>query len=238
MFQVLTTNGFADWFAGLDDRVAEEVATAVELVEQLGATQAPPGSRESLLWYEDRRMARFGFADALSWDLEAWGALRDYAQQILAKLESPQFSARLERLRGREAGAVLDCIRQIRRAMDPRLRWALKLSGSALALGSDVRPENACTDLRRLYFAALEAAGFKVEDVPAHSLALRELARREPAPAFRVLYGVHVQRETALFVLGEWLDRSYYGDSVRRAERMWKQFLQGELGTAEPLRLR
>jgi hypothetical protein len=51
------------------------------------------------------------------------------------------------------------------------------------------------------------------------------------------LYGVHVEQKTALFVLGEWLDRSFYGDSVRRAERMWKQFLDGQL-RAEPAQLR
>jgi hypothetical protein len=59
-----------------------------------------------------------------------------------------------------------------------------------------------------------------------------------PAPAFRLLYGVHAERETALFVLGEWLDRNFYGDSVRRAERMWKSFLDGELRAVEPAQLR
>ena len=31
---------------------AEDVATALEVVEQLGPSRAAPGSRESLLWYE------------------------------------------------------------------------------------------------------------------------------------------------------------------------------------------
>ena len=68
--------------------------------------------------------------------------------------------------------------------------------------------------------------------------ALRELSRRRPGPGFRVLYGVNAERETALFVLGERLDRSFYGDSVRRAERMWKQFLEGTLRAIEPAQLR
>ncbi len=89
-----------------------------------------------------------------------------------------------------------------------------------------------------MYFAALEAAGFELTDVPAHSLALREMSRRLPAPGFRVLYGVSSERETALFVLGERLDRSFYGDSVRRAESMWKQFLDGTLRATEPAQLR
>ena len=58
--------------------------------------------------------------------------------------------------------------------------------------------------------------GFVVKDVPAHSLALREISQRVRTP-FRLLYGVHAERETALIVLGEHLDRSFYGDGVRRA---------------------
>jgi hypothetical protein len=89
-----------------------------------------------------------------------------------------------------------------------------------------------------MFLAALEAAGFEATDVPAHTLALRELSRRRPGPGFRVLYGVNAEREAALFVLGERLDRSFYGDSVRRAERMWKQFLEGTLRAIEPAQLR
>jgi len=53
-----------------------------------------------------------------------------------------------------------------------------------------------------------------------------------------LLYGVDVKGEKALFALGEWLDRSFYGDSVRRAERMWRAFLDGHLRTVEPAHLR
>jgi hypothetical protein len=238
MLQILTTDVFADWFAALDDKSAEDVATVLDVVEQLGPAQAVPGSRESLLWYEHPIMARFEASDSLPWDLEAWGCFRDYAKQVLSKLESARFAARLSRLDTKTASKVVDAIKQIRRAIDPRLRWTAKLAGDPVALAIRVRPESACAEVRRLYFEALEAAGFEVADVPAHSLALREFTRRAPSPAFRLLYGVHVERETALVVLGEWLDRSFYGDSVRRAERMWKQFLEGELRTVHPAQLR
>jgi hypothetical protein len=237
MLQLLTTDAFAEWFAALDDGAAEDVATALDLVEQLGPTWAPPGSRESLLWYEHPSVSRFLPSDSLAWDLEAWGCFRDYATQVLAKLESPRFMSRLSRLDPKEARAVLKSVNAIKRATDPRMRWTLKLSGDSVGLAAG-RPEDACAEVRRSYFDALEAAGFKVADVTAHSLALRELSRRTPAPAFRLLYGVHVERETALFVLGEWLDRSFYGDSVRRAERMWKSFLDGDLQAVEPVQLR
>ena len=137
--------------------------------------------------------------------------------------------------------------REIQRAADPRLRWALKLAGAPLGGMVRMIPSNACAEVRRLYFEALAAAGFKMEDVPAHSLALRELApsrvcrsgwRNSSTFVFRLLYGVDAKRELALFVLGEPLNRSYYGDSVRRAERAWQQFLEGSLGSVEAISLR
>ncbi len=238
MLDLLTTDSFADWYASLGDKDAEDVATLLDVVEQLGPAQAPPGSRESLLWYEHPNVSRFLQSDSLAWDLEAWGCFRDYAKQILAKLESPRFTSRLARLGSIEAARVLGIIRGIQQATDPRMRWTLKIVGDPWGRSADLRPENACSEVRRRYFEVLEAAGFKVEDVPAHSLALRELSRRAPAPAFRLLYGVHGERKTALIVLGEWLNRSFYGDSVRRAERTWKQFLDGGLTTAQPVQLR
>ena len=41
------------------------------------------------------------------------------------------------------------------------------------------------------------------------------------------------RKDRALVAVGEFLDREFYGDSVRRAERMWKEFLDGDLRTAE-----
>lgn len=238
MLELLTTEQFATWFAALDDGAAEDVATALEVIGELGPERAPPGSRESLLWYEHASVADFGLNGALAWDLEAWGAFRDYSQRVLAQLEAPRFTARLARLGGDQATLVLKTIGRIRRAVDPRLRWALKLSGDPAAAAVPVRPENACAEVRQLYFEALEAAGFAVTDVPAHSRALREFSRRSPAPAFRLLYGVDTERKTALVVLGEWLDRSYYGDSVRHAERLWSGFVRGELTATPPASFR
>ncbi len=238
MLRLLTTDVFAEWFAALDDKAAEDVATALDVVEQLGPAQAPPGSRESLLWYEHPSVSRFQRTDSLAWELEAWGCFRDYAKQVLQKLESPRFMSRLSRLGTKEAATVLKSIREIKRAVHPRIRWTLKLAGDPFGLAGRALPETACAEVRRIFFEALEAAGFRVVDVPAHSLALREFSRRHPAPAFRLLYGVDVQSETALFVLGERLDRSFYGDSVRRAEQMWKQFLDGQLRATGPAQLR
>jgi hypothetical protein len=238
MLKPLTSDEFARWFSALDDQAAEDVATAIDVVERLGPSHAAPGSRESLLWYEHPLVSGVLPEGSLAHDLEAWGSFRDYARQILEKLESPRFMARVSALGGRQASEVLRLMRQIQHAADPRLRWALELAAGPLSSAGPVLPSDARAQVRGLYFEALAAAGFKVEDVPAHSLALRELGRRSPTFAFRLLYGVDVKRELALFVLGERLDRSYYGDSVRRAERSWQQFLEGSLGSVEALSLR
>jgi hypothetical protein len=255
MLQLLTTDEFAEWFESLDDEAAEDVATAVEVIERMGPERAAPGSRELVLWYEHPSAARFE-SSVLAWDLEDWGAFRDYTNRVLEQFESRRFVARLESLAERDAAKVLEVVAQIKRVADPRLRWSLRALGMAsygLAhpaptrarpqSGAAPRPtvgqaNDPCAELRRLYLAALGLAGFEVVDVAAHSLALRELATRLPAPGFRLLYGVNVATGVALVVLGEALDRSYYGASVRRAERAWKQFLDGDLRVAEPAPVR
>jgi hypothetical protein len=237
MLHLLTTDEFAEWFASLGDADAEDVATALEVVERLGHERAAPGSSELLLWYEHPQVARFEDERSLAFELDAWACFRDYTGRVLDALESPRFAARMTRLGAKEADLVFAAVKSIKRATDPRARWALKLADAARSARAK-QAEEACAEVRRSFFAALEAAGFEVKDVPAHSLALRELSRRRPAPGFRVLYGVNTERETALFVLGERLDRSFYGDSVRRAESLWKQFLDGTLRATEPAQLR
>jgi hypothetical protein len=167
-----------------------------------------------------------------------WGSFRDYTKCVLSQLEAPKFAARVARLATGDARKVMRAIAQIRLTTDPRLRWSLGLQNERARLAAPERVENAFSAVRRLYFEVLEAAGFAVSDPPVHSRALREFSRRAPAPAFRLLYGVHAERQIALVALGEWLDRSYYGDSVRRAERLWQGFLTGELTEIEPLERR
>jgi len=237
MLQILTTDEFAEWFASLADADAEDVATALEVVEKLGHERAAPGSSELLLWYERPGMPQNEKLHLLAFELDGWACFRDYTGRVLKALESPRFVARVSRLTTKNADAVFAAVAGIKRATDPRARWTSKLHHASPAPHGKT-PEEACAEVRRLYFAALEAAGFETTDVPAHSLALRELSRRQPAPGFRLLYGVDAEKEMALFVLGERLDRSFYGDSVRRAESMWKQFLDGTLRATEPAQLR
>ncbi len=228
MLKLLVSAEFAAWFASLDDATAEDAATCLDVIEQLGPDRSAPGSRESLLWYEHPIAALFSQSNAIAWELEAWGEFRDYVHNVLERLQAPRFAKRVTRLEPAKATAVLDAVKRIKRAADPRARWAL-----ALRTKTHTSVGAACHEVRELYFEALTAAGFAVTDVPAHSLAVRELAHRLPAPGFRILYGVDVAKETALIAVGERLNRTFYGDAVRLAERMWKEFTLGTLPVEE-----
>jgi hypothetical protein len=237
MFRLLTTEGFAGWFSGLRGSAAEDVAATLDVIERLGANTEAPGSSEWLLWYEHpsmgermrrvsddgRKLMEMGMRAA-----EQWGSFLGYTRRALKHLESPQFTARLGRLTPDDAGAVAFAVSRIRAALKSR---QMAMSGLAARRPLPDTPEFQrlldLTDVRHWYFAALSAAGFAVEDVPAHSHALREIALRQRTPELRILYGIDArrERERGLVVLGEWLDRSFYGDSVRRAESLWRQFL-------------
>jgi hypothetical protein len=234
MLQVLTTDEFASWFRSLDDKTAEDVATALDVVEELGPDRSPSESRDSLLWYEHPMVSRFDGFDSVSWWLEAWARFKDYAKQVIEKLESPRFMARVARLGPTEAKDIFNAIQEIKNATNPRAAWSLKLLQEHQKLPRGARPPDPCLELRRLYFVALEAAGFQIADIPDRAPALREFCRRIAEPAFRLVYGVSADRTVALFLLGEWLDRSFYGDSVRRAEAMWKQYQEGALRAEAP----
>ncbi len=222
---MLTSDEFADWFAALEDKTAEDVATVLEVVERLGPARAHPTSHEWLLWYEHPGLAQF----EMRWlqdQFDAWLSFHEYAKRIVDQLESARFVARMAHLSGADASAVVEAIAHIKDLCDPRRR-ALHAGLARRLVAEDLRAE-----VRRWYLAALAAAGLEVSDVPAHSPALRELSLRASEPAVRLLYGVDAPRERALFVLGERLDRSCYGASVRRAEQIWNRFLAGELEAA------
>jgi hypothetical protein len=244
VFELLTTDVFAQWFSALDDQAAEDVAATVEVIAQLGTNTEAPGSTEWLLWYEHPSMSgrvqqaspeqreRFEQGFRLA---NEWGAFLGYVRRALKHLESPPFVGRVGRLSPGDAAAVAGAVSRIRAALKARQLAMSRLVGTRPALDQQAFQRVLdLTDVRHWYFAALAAAGFAVEDVPAHSPALREIALRTRGPGLRVLYGIDAPGARGLVVLGEWLDRSFYGDSVRRAEQLWQQFLGGTLAAIRP----
>jgi hypothetical protein len=240
--QLLTSDEFAQWFTSLEQARAEDVAATLEVIAQLGTEKEAPGSSDWLTWYEhpsiSARLRDLDFSSlhhpAIAQFFDAWSAFQGYARRVVKHLESPPFVARLGQLAAPDAALVADAVARIKKVVTRR---QLQLSDHRIlrTLGRPPTTAEAAAldrlldeqEIRDAYLAALAAAGFKMVDLPPHSPALREIALRVPAPGFRLLYGIDVKRKRGLVVLGEPLDRSFYGDSVRVAERMWQEFMRG-----------
>jgi hypothetical protein len=242
-----TSDEFARWFAALDQATAEDIATTLEVIRQLGPGKEAPSSSDWLTWYEhpsvsDRLRDLFPYRHphapvnpALARFVRDWGVFNGYARRVIKHLESPAFAARLRQLDASSAAAVAGAVARIKKATTKRLllvsekrhmlqpyvaRPATPREEAALSALADVQ------EIRQAYFAALAAAGFDVADVPADSPALREIGLRSPPPGLRLLYGIDPKTSRGLVVLGERFDRSFYGDSVRLAEQRWREFLE------------
>jgi hypothetical protein len=125
--QLLTTDEFADWFTALDESAAEDVATTLEVIAQLGTEKEAPGSSEWLTWYEHPSLsARTPLYGPSSVDaayqrfLNEWGAFNGYARRVVKHLESPPFVARVGGLAPPDAAAVTDAVARIKRAVTRR----------------------------------------------------------------------------------------------------------------------
>ena len=243
MLELLTTDGFAAWFSGLAAGPAEDVAATLEVIVQLGTRAEAPGSSEWLLWYEHPSVSQrplLDLSERLAPEIvkfsHDWGHFNGYVRRIVKHLESTPFVARLARLSPADSAAVTEAVRRIRRLAKTRLLSLSDLqtrgrlspfrspsASTVAALGRVVD----VSEVRECYFAALAAAGIEVVDVPPHTAALREITLRSTPPGLRLLYGIDEPKARGLVVLGEWLDRSFYGDSVRHAEALWAQFLEG-----------
>jgi hypothetical protein len=245
MLELLTTDAFATWFSALPAGPAEDVAATLEVIVQLGTRTEAPGSSEMLLWYEHPLLSQRrvpGLMDPRPLPpqfvkfTQDWGQLLDYTKRVIKHLESKAFVARLGSLSESDAAAVAEGVKRIRRLTTARglamseyqskqmlkhLHSPTASSTEALARLTDV------AELREAYFAVLAAAGFEIADVQQHTAALREISLRTAPPGLRILYGIDEPKNRGLVVVGEWLDRSFYGDTVRHAEAVWREFLEG-----------
>jgi hypothetical protein len=249
MLKLLTTDAFATWFSALPAGPAEDVAATLEVIVQLGTGTEAPGSSEWLLWYEhpllSQRRPMPDISERFSPEFvrftQEWGRFAGYVKRVIKHLESPQFVARLPRLSAKDAAAVAEAVARLR-----KLSWARAMARSEFqmkhirpmtfdaAAAAALAPFADVSEAREAYFAALAAAGFEVIDVPQHTAALREISLRSTAPGLRLLYGIDAPKNRGLVVVGEWLDRSFYGDTVRKAEALWGQFLEGHPLSTQP----
>jgi hypothetical protein len=251
-----TTDAFATWFAALDQAAAEDVAATLEVIGQLGVDKEAPGSSEYLTWYEQpelaKRFPRIGIGPPsclgpnMARVVDAWRVFAHYTRRVVKHLESPAFATRVAKLDPGAASAVHQAIARIKRASTKRWLAFSEQQGKVLRhaftgsreLSADEEAELArildVQEIRDAYLAALAGAGFQVVDLPAHVAAVREIALRTPPPGLRLLYGIDPAKNRGIVILGEAFDRSFYGDSVRRAERVWREFLGGDLRATQP----
>ncbi len=245
MLELLTTDAFAAWFSALPAGPAEDVAATLEVIVQLGTRTEAPGSSEMLLWYEhpllsQRPVPGLGAPRELPPQFvkftQDWGQLLGYAKRVIKHLESKAFVARLASLSSEGAAAVAEGVRRIRKLTTTRalamseyqVKHMLKHLHSPTPASTDALARLAdVSELRDAYFTVLRAAGFEVIDVEQHTAALREISLRGTPPGLRLLYGIDEPKNRGLVVVGEWLDRSFYGDTVRHAEAVWSGFLEG-----------
>lgn len=214
MLQLQVTDGFARWFDGLADELAEEVAAGVELIEQLGPERAPAHSSELLLWFQCEASPAFGGL-RIERQIADFTRFSARVRRVLTHLESDSVRRKLREAPSERAAQAFVALRRIaERAHSLRI-----LTGGS---------ERAWEEVEAIARSAYEAIGAEMPaDKP--ETGLREWTLTSCKPGLRVLYGVDVERSRGLLILGEPLDHNAYGPSVRRALALWNEFLDGSL---------
>ena len=230
MFQVVPEPEFSAWYAALAEPIAEEVATAIDLVASAGAVLAPERLSRLLLWYDGTGSGA---------DLEELGGLtlaphaqlpaelvRSYLmwqQEVVLCLESTLFQERLAQLEPALGRQALLQVERLKRRLQ-----AARFSGSLGAWrGAGQRaaePRSDAGGVRAAFLDLLELVGLEPRLALGSGSGLRELAIPNVKPQLRVLFGLDFPAKRLLAILGETLDRSYYGDSVRHAEARWRAY--------------
>jgi hypothetical protein len=224
MYEITVTREFEAWFKGLEQGAAEQVATALEVLESAGPALDPIKSSPYLLWYDGLG----GGLPNLAWQIERWQRLRKTAtaahhltlwqKEVVRALESPAFLGRLAKVDGAAAHLTFLGIERIRQRIHAaRLRINLLAANQA----EPPQPESFKRDLSEV----LSLAGVAPADVADRTSGLREMTIEAASPALRLIYGIDVPRKCVLAILGEPLDRSFYGDSVRLAEKKWREYV-------------
>ena len=101
MFEVTVSDEFAHWFATLDGRELEEVASALDVLGALGPALDPVKASRSLLWFDGTLQRRENPLGALSAELAGLSAQADgvrdsmaWQREVIRCLDSREFAAR------------------------------------------------------------------------------------------------------------------------------------------------
>jgi hypothetical protein len=230
MFEIVPEPEFRAFFAALTEPEAEEVAAALEVVAHAAATLDPPGVSRALLWFEGTGTGTetlaapgsFALELALRRSAEGLRSVLAWQRELLSCLDAAAFRRRLERLAAPLAEQALATVERLRAELRA---WQTEL---ALRLGVGHVSVDSLTERRaaimREFSSVLALLGLDPGHFIALASGLRELTVTRATPHVRVLFGIDVSAKRLVVLLGEPLDRAYYGDSVRRAESRWASY--------------
>ncbi len=264
MFEVLASDRFEEWFAALSDAVAEEVTLALDVAAELAPALDPVRGRRALLWFDGGPLPGSAFVRARQGtglvqlkELVLKALESEEFRRRLGGLEgraAGEALAAVERVQRLLAGrrwleALGGVAEHATIALDPAEAWLLELIGSeraseralvraGLARAAPRRPLPARPLPDPVQIALLESlrhVGLGPRSLEPSESGLCELGVEAQGGALRIIYGMDLPRSRLIAIVGDRLDRHYYGDSVRFAERYFRDYLaRGDDLSAEP----
>ena len=242
MFEVVPEPEFEIWYESLPEPLAEEVATAIDLAASAGGLLAPERLSRLLLWFDGTGSGSgpdLGVPGHLSMtalaQLPAMQA-RSYLtwqQEALLCLDSAPFRERLERLTPELAAQALSQVERLKRRLQSA-RMASSWSSWQRAYAA-LGPLGDASGVRGAFLDLLRLMGLEAQTVLGAGSGLRELCIDNVQPQLRVLIGLDFPAKRLIAILGEALNRRYYGDVVKRAEQRWRSYCQSSTNRSATL---
>ena len=118
--------------------------------------------------------------------------------------------------RSKDKAATVNCLSNLKQLL---VCWHLYAMDNRDVLAPNDSVKGALLEL-------LTLMGLDFKDAPEPPSGLRELTISAANAALRVIVGIDVPKQRILAILGEPLDRAYYGDSVRLCEQRWRAFCE------------
>jgi hypothetical protein len=238
MYEVIVDEAFARWFEHLAPPLAERVAAAIDFTAGAAPHLDPGKHSRLLLWFDGTSAVSaepnfqgliFAAQKPGAW-LERYRELLAWQRETLRCLESTEVRGGLQKLSNDAAREALACIAELRSclaATGAAMGFALARSG-ARVLGSaselDAHIVKQVENVKRRLEQALSALGLDARDVYDSDGGLREFRVDDVSPQLRLIYGLDVKQQKILALVGDSLERAYYGASVRCAERRWQRY--------------
>jgi hypothetical protein len=193
--------------------------------------------RELLLWQQEAVRC----LESPTFQARVANLDRDAANRALLTIERVKESLRANRLwAGYRAGATRSAPGappepKLAPALTPQQRSLIAARlGHGLALRHVARDHAPSADsVQRALREVLSLVGLEFADLVDGSSGLREVTITAVTPHLRLIYGIDVPQHRIVALVGERLDHTYYGDSVRLAEQRWREYQESAAQSAE-----